>query len=99
LASFLPSSFSSSYFPFAFLSEEFITEGERRGNATIQKLRKENYNSIHDNNEEETKNEIQHSENNTNNIYFIEKILWAKGLARMIDLQEYYKQCKGQFPH
>jgi hypothetical protein len=60
-------------------------------------LRKENYNSIHDNNEEETKNEIQHSENNTNNICFIGKILWAKGLARMINLQEYYKQCTGQY--
>jgi hypothetical protein len=32
-------------------------------------LRKENYNSIHYYNEEETKNKVQHSENNTNKIY------------------------------
>ena len=31
------------------------------------------------------------------NTYFIGKILWAKGLDRLIDLQEYYKQCTGQY--
>lgn len=77
--------------------EEFITEGERRGKATIQKLCKENNHSSHNNEEEETKNEIQHGGNYTDNIYFIGKILWAKGLARMIDLQEYYKQCTGHY--
>jgi len=31
------------------------------------------------------------------NTYFIGKMLWAKGLDRLIDLQEYYKQCTGQY--
>jgi hypothetical protein len=51
-----------------------------------------------DEEEEETKVEVNDSAaNTTTNIYFIGKILWAKGLARMIDLQEYYKQCTGQY--
>jgi len=30
-------------------------------------------------------------------IYFIGKILWAKGLDILLDLQKYYKQCTGEF--
>lgn len=80
-----------------FLLEEFITEGERRGNATIQKLRKQLNDSALGEEKKETTNEVHHSANPATNIYFIGKILWAKGLARMIDLQEYYKQCTGQY--
>lgn len=30
-------------------------------------------------------------------VYFIGKILWAKGLDLMLDLEEYYKQCTGEY--
>lgn len=60
-------------------------------------MRKQLDDSIHGEEEEETINEVLQSANHTTNIYFIGKILWAKGLARMIDLQEYYKQCTGQY--
>jgi digalactosyldiacylglycerol synthase len=30
-------------------------------------------------------------------VYFIGKLLWAKGLDLMLDLEEYYKQCTGEY--
>ena len=30
-------------------------------------------------------------------VYFIGKLLWAKGLDIMLDLEEYYKQCTGEY--
>lgn len=30
-------------------------------------------------------------------VYFVGKLLWAKGLDIMLDLQDYYKQCTGQY--
>jgi hypothetical protein len=31
------------------------------------------------------------------NIYFVEKLLWAKGLDKMLELENYYKACTGNF--
>mmetsp|Transcript_22471 Transcript_22471/g.32178 ORF Transcript_22471/g.32178 Transcript_22471/m.32178 type:complete len:811 (-) Transcript_22471:2321-4753(-) len=75
--------------------QEFITEGSRRGNATLLKT------SNTRTNDEESYEDIDLADNGSaakiTNTYFIGKILWAKGLARLIDLEEYYKQCSGQY--
>ena len=34
---------------------------------------------------------------NEEKTYFIGKLLWAKGLDRMLDFESFYKQCTGQF--
>jgi digalactosyldiacylglycerol synthase len=33
----------------------------------------------------------------TNKAYFIGKLLWAKGLDLMLDLEDYYRQCTGKY--
>lgn len=35
--------------------------------------------------------------NSSRKVYFIGKLLWAKGLDKMLELQEYYRQYTGQY--
>lgn len=39
----------------------------------------------------------QTSNNRSAQVYFIGKLLWAKGLDKMLDLQSYYKSCTGKY--
>ena len=43
-------------------------------------------------------NEQEHaSNNNSTKVYFIGKLLWAKGLDLLLELEDYYKQCTGEY--
>eukprot|EP00977_Amphora_coffeiformis_P005140 scaffold1087_cov154-Amphora_coffeaeformis.AAC.2 len=39
------------------------------------------------------------STNSSHKVYFIGKLLWAKGLDKMLELQEYYRQYTGEYFH
>ena len=69
---------------------EFLKEGMRRAQeaACLQTNEKENVMHV-------MRRSQQEPEETT--VYFIGKLLWAKGLDLLLDMQEYYKQCTGEY--
>jgi glycosyltransferase involved in cell wall biosynthesis len=92
---------------------EFLQEGKRRASMYNEKEEKERLvESIMTEEPIMTSNQMQHycdiQQNDTismfdmnaeeeSQVYFIGKLLWAKGLDIMLDLESYYKQCTGNF--
>ena len=46
---------------------------------------------------EHVTDEIGENRSQEVDVYFIGKILWAKGFDRLIDLEDFYKQCTGEY--
>ena len=63
---------------------DFLDEGRRRGNETSSKM---------SNDESTTGNDADGSVH----AYFIGKLLWAKGLDKMLELQDFYRQVTGDY--
>jgi len=61
---------------------EFIVEGERRGAAAAFPKDESNENGI---------------DGGANEVYYVGKMLWAKGLDKLLHLQEYYKESTGDY--
>lgn len=61
--------------------EDFIREGERRA---LLSLNNKTDSSLLD---EETEGQV----------YYIGKILWAKGFGEMLELEEFYRECTGKY--
>jgi digalactosyldiacylglycerol synthase len=62
---------------------EFLKEGMRRAQQEASLLA--------------NKENVMQQEPQETTVYFIGKLLWAKGLDLLLDLQEYYKQCTGEY--
>mmetsp|Transcript_10963 Transcript_10963/g.15448 ORF Transcript_10963/g.15448 Transcript_10963/m.15448 type:complete len:831 (+) Transcript_10963:293-2785(+) len=71
---------------------EFLLEGQRRGAELTQKTggKQRHTPTTMDNG-------IDDEDNKASSVYFIGKILWAKGLDLLLDLQNYYRQCTGEY--
>ena len=75
---------------------DFLMEGQRRSAATIAARNNHTTTTTTTTTEDEEEDTISTNSNN-NKVYFIGKILWTKGLEKMLDLQEFYKQCTGDY--
>lgn len=79
---------------------EFLVEGVRRENEAKDKSRKER---DLDRNEEvgHTYRNLEHSDQQRSedqtDVYFIGKILWTKGLDKLLELEDYYRQHTGNY--
>ena len=63
---------------------DFLDEGRRRGNETLSKSEMPN-----DEEADDADDAVQ--------AYFIGKLLWAKGLDKMLELQDFYRQVTGDY--
>ena len=46
---------------------------------------------------EVSNHEVENNNNSNTTVYFIGKLLWAKGLDLLLELEDYYKQCTGDY--
>ena len=87
--------------------KEFLIEGERRAAVQSKFDFEESLSELNENTNItncKTRHMIRSSQikssskimENTN-VYYIGKILWAKGFKKMITLQEFFKQCTGEY--
>jgi digalactosyldiacylglycerol synthase len=67
---------------------EFIQEGIRRSKEC------DAHKSLHSSGSREAQHG-RHHHNTT--VYFIGKILWTKGFDKMLEMENYYKQCTGHY--
>ena len=68
------------------MRSEFLEEGKRRGQRYLSKANKTS--SVVDSGVDNESDE---------RVYFIGKILWAKGLDRLLDMESFYRQCTGKY--
>jgi digalactosyldiacylglycerol synthase len=61
---------------------DFLDEGRRRGNETLSKM---------------SNGEDANDADDSVQAYFIGKLLWAKGLDKMLELQDFYRQVTGEY--
>ena len=73
---------------------EFLKEGMRRSQQQLDKL-----NTVHvaATTSSNVNNYYHSNTTNSAGIYFIGKLLWAKGLDLLLDMEDYYKQCTGSY--
>jgi len=86
---------------------DFLKEGSRRArvynethggvNADAEVPQAEEAGDLCQNPKESSSLSSSKTKSTTVDVYFIGKILWAKGLDKMLELENYYKSCTGEY--
>ncbi len=72
---------------------DFLEEGLRRSQHALEvRIREDAQTRIN-----EDAQDVVVGRDKKNGIYFIGKLLWAKGLDLLLELEDYYKQCTGDY--